>query len=285
MRLGRNYTHMAQKKWVNGNDQMRTHLARMEFPTGVPTNVAYTHSYSMQEEENFLFRSINGRGPKGSEMENLLDTGAGIFSQASDCNWRGVTTEVIHTRGINLLSDFAPSGLPNPLQQAQLSSQYGCVLKKKKTGEGEITPHDDHGDVHTDERKSIHSKMKKISSEKNGTTNELETIHKLVEDMQNLQLVIKELTGTMVNSAHKGVRNHGDPNTIEQVYPQGGPNKDNTMHDGNDSNRNLCSVDVEKYEEKIANLVHELMNTKLLLAQSETKREEDINEMNRRSAS
>ncbi|GAB65274.1 hypothetical protein PCYB_052920, partial [Plasmodium cynomolgi strain B] len=295
----RNYNQMAQK-WGDGTDQMSTHFASMEFPIGGPTNVACPHSCATREEENFLFRSVNGRGPKGGEMEkNLLDPVGGDFSHALYRNWRGVTREGIHTRSANLGSDFEPNGLANRLHQAQFSSQHGYLFKKALSGEeGAAAPHDDHVDVHSNERTSIHSEIKKISSEENKSMNELITIHKLVEDMQNVQLVIKELTGTLVSSGHRGVSNHGDPNTTEQTHSDGGntislfsppshggPNKENSTHDGNDSDHDLSSGDVQKYEEKIANLVQELMNTKLLLAQSETKREEDMNEMNRRCGS
>ncbi|ANQ08467.1 Uncharacterized protein PCOAH_00025760 [Plasmodium coatneyi] len=306
---GRNYHHMVQKNGVDGTDQMSTHLGRMEFPIGYTTNVACPHSYAIREEENFLFRLVNGRGPpKGGEVENLPYPVGAISSQGLDCNWR----EGIDTRDTNLGSNVVPNRLANQLQKAQFSSQHDCLLKTKLNGEGVTTPHDGHADLHNNERTIIHSKMKKTSSEENkttnelgtmnglGTMNELGTIHKLVEDMQNVQLVIKELTGTMVSGCHKKVSNHGDANTTEQAhshshggniisllppFPDGGQNKERATHKGNDSNDNLSSGDVEKYEEKIANLVQELMNTKLLLAQSETKREEDINEMNRRCGS
>ncbi|KJP89103.1 hypothetical protein AK88_01189 [Plasmodium fragile] len=286
---GRNYNHMAQKG-VDETDKISTHLEGMEFRIRAPINIACPHSYVMREEEKFLFRSVD-RG----------------FSQVSDHNWRGVTRKGIHTWGTNFGKNFAPNGLPNGLHQAQFSSQHGCLLKKCLSGEGTAAaaapppPHDAHTDVQSKERTSIHSKMKRNSNEENKTMNELITIHKLVKDMQNVQLVIKELTDTtLLSSGHTGVSNHRDPNTTEHEQAHsdggniislfsppahGGPSKKSSTYDGNDSNNHLSSGDVQKYEEKIANLVQELMNTKLLLAQSETKREEDINEMNRRCGS
>ncbi|EUD66947.1 hypothetical protein C922_02531 [Plasmodium inui San Antonio 1] len=295
---GRNYNDMA-KNGMERTNQMSTHFTSIQFPIGAPTHVACPHSYAMREEGNFLFVSVNGRGPIGGEMENLLDLVGRDFSKTVDRNWRGVTREGINTRGTNLHSDFAPNGLPNRVQRAQFSSQQGCLFKKPLSGEGATPPHDDHADVHSNEgAASIHSKIKKISSEENKTINELVTIDKLVEDMQKVQLVIKELTGTLVRCGHRGVSSHGDPNTTEQAHfnggntislfsppSHGGPKNESAIHDGNESYHNLSSGDVQKYEEKIATLVQELMDTKLLLAESETKREEDINEMNRRGGS
>ncbi|CAG9479896.1 N-terminal C2 in EEIG1 and EHBP1 proteins, putative [Plasmodium vivax] len=295
---GRNCNNAALNG-VHASDHISTHFASRQLPIGAPTNGECPHSYAMREDENFLLRSVNGRGPKGGEMENLLTPLGGGFSQAVDHTWRGVTKEGIHTRGTNLGGDFALNVVPNRLQGEQFASQHGYLFKKNLSEEGATPPHGDHPDVHSNERTNAHSKIKKISSEENKSINELVTIRKLVEEMQNVQLVIKELAGTSVGGGHRGgASNHGDPNATEEAHsegknttplcapsPHGEPNKESATHDGNASVHCLSRGDAEKYEEKIANLVQELMNTKLLLAQSETKREEEINEMKRRCGS
>ncbi|CRG93191.1 hypothetical protein PGAL8A_00089500 [Plasmodium gallinaceum] len=135
------------------------------------------------------------------------------------------------------------------------------------------------------------------------------TIKKLTEDVHNLQQIIEELKNSLINDKkyvniniesndliQKIINQYNNENneseideysyiSSKSIYNKNmvyNVKKKKTTNKKNFSNYNIEKNEEEKYHKKVKELENELMNTKLLLAQSETKREEEINEFKKK---